>query len=84
MIGILAGILTTISAMPQALKTIKTRDVSGLSFWMYLTLVTGQILWLIHGTIIVDWGLILSNTISLIINGIIFFLITKYQRQQHK
>ncbi|MCI7240820.1 SemiSWEET transporter [Aerococcus suis] len=84
MIGILAGILTTISAMPQALKTIKTRDVSGLSFWMYLTLVTGQILWLIHGTIIVDWGLILSNTISLIINGIIFFLIIKYQRQQHK
>lgn len=83
MIGIIAGTLTTISAMPQALKTIRTRDVNALSLLMYVTLVTGQILWLIHGTLIEDWGLILSNLVSLVINGTILYLLIKY-RQTNK
>lgn len=84
MFGIIAGLLTTISAMPQALKTIRTRDVSGLSLLMYTCLVVGQILWLIHGFIILDPGLILSNIVSLIINGIILFMLLKYQTKRDR
>ncbi|MCZ0717131.1 SemiSWEET transporter [Aerococcus kribbianus] len=84
MFGIIAGLLTTISAMPQALKTIRTRDVSGLSLLMYTCLVVGQILWLIHGLIILDPGLILSNIVSLIINGIILFMLLKYQTKRDR
>jgi MtN3 and saliva related transmembrane protein len=34
-LGILAAILTTSSFIPQALKTIKTKDTSSMSFGMY-------------------------------------------------
>lgn len=80
MIGIIAGILTTISAMPQAIKTIRTRDVNGLSFLMYTTLVLGQVLWLLHGLKQQDIGLIFANIISLGINSIILYLIIRYRK----
>ena len=41
-IGNLAAILTTTSFLPQALKTIKTKDTGSLSLPMYLLFVIGD------------------------------------------
>lgn len=70
-IGNIAALLTTISFLPQAIKTIKTKDTGGLSFPMYLLFVTGVSLWLIYGTLNHQMPIIIGNLITLILAGII-------------
>lgn len=48
-LGTVAAVLTTASFVPQAIKTIRTRDVSGISLLMYIMLLLGAILWAIYG-----------------------------------
>ena len=49
MIGYAAAILTTISFLPQAIMTIRTRDTESLSLAMYSSFTLGVLLWLVYG-----------------------------------
>jgi len=69
LIGTFAAILTTISFVPQAIKTIKTQDTSGISLAMYLMFVCGVFLWLVYGFLITDKIIIIANSITLILAG---------------
>ena len=48
-IGMIAATLTTMSFLPQAIRTVRTRDTSGISRNMYLMLCTGILLWIVYG-----------------------------------
>ena len=48
-IGLVAALLTTTGFVPQVYKTWRSRDVRGLSVWMYLVLFLGTTLWLAYG-----------------------------------
>ena len=78
-IGNVASLLTTISFLPQAIKTIKTKDTGGLSFPMYLLFVTGVTLWLIYGTLNNQMPIIIGNLVTLILAGIILGFMIKTQ-----
>ena len=71
-IGLMAAFLTTSSFLPQAIKTIKTKDTSGISFFMYLLFTTGVLLWLIYGAVIKDFPVFIANLITLIFALVIF------------
>ena len=45
LLGLVAATCTTISFLPQALKTIKTKNTKDLSLGMYTVLTTGVLLW---------------------------------------
>ena len=65
LIGAAAATLTTVSFVPQALKTFRTRDVSGISLGMYSLFATGVALWLAYGVLLADWPIIIANAITL-------------------
>ena len=71
-IGYLAGTLTTVSFLPQAIMTIKTRDTSSLSLGMYGLFTLGVLCWLIYGIYLVDYAIIISNAITLALAACIF------------
>lgn len=56
-IGFLAAALTTLSFVPQAWLTFKTRDVSGISLGMYSAFTLGVALWLVYGFALGAWPL---------------------------
>jgi MtN3 and saliva related transmembrane protein len=60
-IGMLAAILTTGAYIPQAYKTIKTRQTRDLSMVTFTMLFAGTILWFIYGMYIRDTPLMLAN-----------------------
>ncbi len=64
-IGYLAGTLTTISFIPQARLSWKTRHTAGLSLGMYAIFALGVALWLGYGLLIGAWPVIVSNSITL-------------------
>lgn len=71
-IGNIAAALTTLSFLPQAVKTIRTKDTGGLSLPMYFLFVTGVTLWLIYGILNNQMPIILGNLVTLVLAGIIF------------
>ena len=64
-IGIVAGICTTMSFFPQLTKILKTKHVRDISLKMYIILSTGIFLWLIYGFLSESFPIILANTMSL-------------------
>lgn len=64
-VGFVAACLTTLSFVPQAWLTFKTRDVSGISLGMYSAFTAGVALWLVYGLMLGAWPLILANAVTL-------------------
>jgi MtN3 and saliva related transmembrane protein len=54
-----------VSFVPQALKTFRTRDVSGISLVMYSLFATGVALWLVYGVMLGEAPIYVANAITL-------------------
>lgn len=65
LIGYLAAVLTTISFVPQAWHTFRTRDVTGISLGMYSVFAFGVALWLLYGLLLAAWPIVVANAITL-------------------
>lgn len=64
-IGYLAAALTTSSFVPQALLTLRTRNVSGISLGMYSVFTVGVALWLAYGVALGEWPIVIANALTL-------------------
>lgn len=78
-IGYFAALLTTLSFLPQAIKTIKTKDTSGISLIMYSMFTIGVLGWLIYGFIKNDIPIFIANLVTLSLAGVILSLKVKYK-----
>jgi MtN3 and saliva related transmembrane protein len=70
-LGYVAALLTTVSFFPQALKTLRSGDTSGISLRMYGLFTAGIALWAIYGFCTGDGPLIAANLITLVPAGIV-------------
>ena len=70
-LGYVAAILTTIAFVPQALKTIRTRDTRGISLGMYVVFTIGVVFWFGYGLVLGSWPMIVSNAITFVLASII-------------
>jgi MtN3 and saliva related transmembrane protein len=68
-IGIIAGILTSISMVPQLIKVLKEKDVENLSPIMITILLIGVSIWVVYGVMLEEWPIILSNAFSVLVNA---------------
>jgi MtN3 and saliva related transmembrane protein len=80
-IGLAASICTGISLLPQLLKIIKEKKASDISYPMLIILFCGLGLWIWYGVEKEDWIIIISNSVSLLINITIFFLNQHYPKK---
>lgn len=76
-LGAVAAVLTTGSFVPQAVLTLRTRDVSGVSLGMYLLFTAGVAMWLAYGLALGEWPIILANAVTLVLASLI--LVTKWR-----
>ena len=65
-IGYLAACLTTFSFLVQAIKSWRTKDLSGISVGMYTMFASGVALWLVYGLVINSMPLIVTNALTLV------------------
>lgn len=79
-IGFLAGVLTTIAFVPQALKMYTTKSGKDVSARMLLIFSAGVILWLIYGIMIESLPVIMANVVTLILSVTILALKIRYSR----
>lgn len=84
LIGILAGIFTTLAALPQIYKAWKTKKVDDVSPKMFFVLTLGVFLWTIYGVMKADTPIIVTNGISTLLNSTMLFLIIKYKKNNNE
>jgi MtN3 and saliva related transmembrane protein len=79
LIGYLAATLTTISFVPQAWHTFRTKDVSGISLSMYSAFTAGVALWLAYGVLLNAWPIVIANLVTLSLAGLILSMKLRYR-----
>jgi MtN3 and saliva related transmembrane protein len=78
MLGYVAAALTTVAFVPQAFKTVRSRDTSGISLGMYVIFTTGVAFWLVYGLALSALPIILANSITLPLAATILALKLRY------
>ena len=78
MLGFFAGFLTTVSFLPQVVKTWKSRSASDLSLGMLSVFSVGVMCWLIYGFLLQESPMIFWNFVTLILVLVILFLKLKF------
>lgn len=67
-LGVIAGVLTSISMIPQLIKVIKEKNVDDISLVMLLVLISGLSLWVWYGLMKNEMPIILSNAFAVLVN----------------
>lgn len=84
LLGMIAGILTSCSFIPQAYKVIKTKRTQDISLPMYSLCTVGVFLWLLYGLLIQDLAIILTNAVTFVPTVVILIITVKYHVQAKK
>lgn len=80
LIGFCAALLTTLSFVPQAWLTFRSRDVSGISLGMYSAFTLGVALWLAYGLALQAWPVVVANAVTLALALAILLMKLRYGR----
>ena len=79
LIGFAAATLTTVSFLPQLVKTWRTRSSGDLSLAMLLVFVTGLALWLVFGLATHAAPVVVANAATLVLVGCQLALTLRYR-----
>jgi MtN3 and saliva related transmembrane protein len=82
LIGILAGTFTSLSLLPQLIKMIRAKEAGDISITMFLVLLAGLGLWVTYGILKEDWPIIITNSVSFLLNISILTLHMYYKRKE--
>ena len=81
-IGLIAGGCTSAALLPQLIKTIKTKKAADVSVFMFIVMLTGNVLWVYYGFVKSELPIIITNFISIAFDiSVIFF---KYKYKENK
>lgn len=81
-IGLIAGILTSSSLVPQLIKTIKEKEAKSLSIGMMIVLIAGNSLWIYYGFLKKDIPIVSTNIFSDAVNVTLLYFSMKYKKKK--
>ncbi|MDA8095018.1 MAG: SemiSWEET transporter [Betaproteobacteria bacterium] len=67
-LGLTAGTLTTVSFIPQVLKTWRSRSTHDISLGMFLLFSLGVLLWLLYGALVGAFPVVVANAVTLVLS----------------
>ena len=77
-IAVAAPLVNCVQLIPQLYKTYMTRSVADLSLYSLILILITNLLWFAHGLFIRDTSLLLSGSVSLLVNGTLLALYFLY------
>lgn len=84
LLGYAAAVCTTGSFVPQVMKILRARDVSGISTAMYSIFCIGVLLWAIYGLCIRSFPVVAANAVTLLLAGTVLFLKIRHEVRQKR
>ncbi len=83
LIGLISGLMTTFSFLPQIIKIIKTKDAKSISLWMTIIYTLGVCGWIFYGYELDNIVLLITNSFSLLFGLALLILKLKYGKQEN-
>lgn len=83
-VGIIAGVFTSVSLLPQLIKIIREKKAKDLSYGMLIVLLIGLGCWIWYGALREDLPIIVTNGFSFLINSLMIVFTIKYKEKTHK
>jgi len=77
-LGLIAGSLTTLSFAPQVVRVWRTRSTADLSPAMLIIFLAGILLWLAYGLVKEDLAIIVANSVTAVLIGLIISIKAKH------
>ena len=79
-VGIAAGVLTSISLLPQLIKIIREKKAEDISYFMLIILLLGLSCWVWYGILRDDLPIIVTNSFSLLVNTLVIIFTIRYKK----
>ncbi len=64
-LGYSAGAITSLTFLPQVIKTWKDKSAKDISLLMFLIAAINEVMWIVYGALLDNWVIILTNIIVL-------------------
>ncbi|WP_084186736.1 SemiSWEET transporter [Andreprevotia chitinilytica] len=80
LLGLAAGICTTIAFVPQVWMVWRSRSAKDISLGMYCIFVTGVVLWFVYGFVIHDLPVIVANGVTLLLAGAVLLMKLRFDK----
>ena len=78
-VGYSAGAVTTLTFLPQVIKTWKERSAKDVSLWMFIIAAVNEVMWIGYGVLKDDWVIIFTNAIVLVMSLTMIYLKFRYK-----
>ena len=84
-LGYAAGAITTLTFLPQVIKTWKEKSAKGVALGMFLIAAANEIMWIFYGVLLspTNWVIILTNTVILCMSLTMIFLKLRYSNTKN-
>jgi MtN3 and saliva related transmembrane protein len=80
-VGIAAGICTSLSLLPQLIKLLREKKAEDISIFYLLLLFVGLALWIWYGILRDDIPIIATNGFSIMLNSVVIYLGIRYKEK---
>lgn len=77
-IGFAAAALSTLSFLPQVIRSLRTRRMEDINLLFLVMLIAGLLLWTVYGFMLGELPLIAANVITLALNLVLLGLKLRY------
>ena len=78
-VGYTAGAITSLTFLPQVIKTWKERSARDISLLMFLIAALNEVLWIAYGVLLDNWVIILTNAIVLSMSFMMIYFKLRYR-----
>ncbi len=80
LLGYTAGLLTTLTFLPQVIKTLREKSAKDVALNMFLIAAANQVLWIAYGALKRDPVIIATNVLILVLSLTMIVLKLKFGR----
>lgn len=79
-LGYAAGAITSLTFLPQVIKTWKEKSAKDVSLLMFIIAAINEVMWIAYGALLDNWVIILTNSIVLAMSLTMIFLKIRYNK----
>ena len=78
-LGYAAGAITSLTFLPQVIKTWKEKSAKDISLLMFVIAAINEVMWIAYGALLNNWVIILTNVIVLAMSLTMIYLKFRYK-----
>ena len=78
-LGYAAGAITSLTFLPQVIKTWKEKSAKDISLLMFVIAAVNEVMWIVYGALLNNWVIILTNAIVLAMSLTMIYLKFRYK-----